>query len=202
MDFQRWISNMRARTALVWFLAAIVAGGMLVFALAAIAGDAPTSKTITKGGGAPAPAVRWRDFESGVNEAKSSGKLILVDVYTDWCGWCKRMERDTYSKPEVQRYLNDQFVTIKLNAESKERASYRGDEYSYRQIADGFRINSYPTTLFLGPDGNHLATAPGYMGARDFLFVLRYFGDGHYKQKTFDTYRSQRDDSGPASGRQ
>jgi thioredoxin-related protein len=190
MEFQRWMTDMRARTALVLFLASIVMGGLLVFALAAVAGDSPTSKTLKKGEPS-ASAVRWREFEAGVSEAKSSGKPILVDVYTDWCGWCKRMDRDTYSKAEVQRYLKDQFVTVRLNAESNAKASYRGDEYSYRELAGGFRVNSYPTTLFLAPDGNHLATAPGYMGARDFLVVLRYFGDGHYKKETFDAYRTE-----------
>src|SRR2546421_7663785 len=60
----------------------------------------------------PAP-LRWRDWDSGLKEARDKKLPVLVDVYTDWCGWCKRMERDVYTQPEVRDYLSRKFVTVK-----------------------------------------------------------------------------------------
>jgi len=195
---------MRARTAFVLFLASIVAGGLAVFAAALVSDPSFAAAKVVSGGkvaapaGDAAPAVHWRDLDDALAEAKSSNKIIVADVYTDWCGWCKRMDRDTYSKPDVQAYLDKSFVPVKLNAEADTRVHYAKGEYSYRELAAGFGINSYPTTLFLAPDGKHLASAPGYMKAADFLSVLRYFGDGHYKNQSFKEYEAELDAAPPA----
>ena len=195
---------MRARTAFVLFLASIVAGGLAVFAAALVSDPSFAAAKVVKAGkvvapaGAAAPEVHWRDLDAALAEAKSSNKIIVADVYTDWCGWCKRMDRDTYSKPDVQAYLDKSFVPVKLNAEAATRVHYAKGEYSYRELAAGFGINSYPTTLFLAPDGKHLASAPGYMKAADFLSVLRYFGDGHYKNQSFKDYEAELDAAPPA----
>src|SRR5512141_2575625 len=74
----------------------------------------------------PAGAVEWKHWNEGLQEARQSGKPVLVDVYTDWCGWCKRMDADVYAKPEVSGYLASHFVTVRLNAESGEQAVYQG----------------------------------------------------------------------------
>lgn len=193
MDFRIRIA-MRARAAFVLFLASIVAGGIAVFAAALVSDPSLASvkkagKTESaKAGSAADTVVHWRDFGSALTEAKSSGKIIVADVYTDWCGWCRRMDRDTYSKPDVKAYLGQSFVPVRLNAEADTRVHYAGGDYTYRELAAGFHVTGYPSTIFLAPDGKHLATAPGYMKAEDFLSVLRYFGDGHYKSQTFQQY--------------
>jgi len=198
---------MRARTAFVLFLASIVAGGLAVFAAALVSDASFAAAKVVNGGkvaapsaqsAAPAAAVHWREMDAALDEAKSSNKIIVADVYTDWCGWCKRMDRDTYSKPEVQAYLDKSFVPVRLNAEADTRVHYAKGEYSYRELAAGFGINSYPTTLFLAPDGKHLASAPGYMKSEDFLTVLRYFGDGHYKNQSFKEYEALLDQPAPS----
>ena len=184
---------MRARTAFVLFLAAIVTGGMSVFGLGLVTDTSLAAAAVRKGAARAKPAadpqLRWRDMSAALDEAKSSGKTIMVDVYTDWCGWCKRMDRDTYAKPEVKAYLEKSFVPVRLNAESSTTVYYQGASRTYRDLATGFRINSYPTTMFLSSEGKHLASAPGYMGANDFLVVLRYFGDGHFKTQSWKEYQ-------------
>lgn len=180
---------MRVRTAFVLFLAAIVAGGAAVFAVAVVTDPSlAAAKKITPASSQADTVVHWRDLGAALTEAKASNKIIVADVYTDWCGWCRRMDKDTYSKHDVQAYLDQSFVPVRLNAESDTKVHYAGGDYTYRELAAGFRITGYPSTLFLGPDGKHLATAPGYMKAEDFLYVLRYFGDGHYKNQTFQQY--------------
>ena len=126
-----------------------------------------------------ADEIKWRDWNSGLKEAESAKKPVLVDVYTDWCGWCKRMDRDVYARADVRDYLARRFVTIRLNAEASAPASYEGKAYTARSLASRFRVTGYPTTIFLRAAGDHLANVPGYVPADRFLLLLRYIGDGH-----------------------
>ena len=61
----------------------------------------------------------WKKFNEGMSEAKKNGKKILVDVYTDWCTWCKEMDKNTYADKNISAYLKKNYVIIKLNAEGK-----------------------------------------------------------------------------------
>ena len=121
----------------------------------------------------------WKDWNGGLREAAASSKPVLVDVYTDWCGWCKRMDKDVYSQPEVKQYLSEHFVQVKLNAEYTTAARYEGKNYTSRTLAERFRVSGFPTTIFLRSDGSHMANVPGYVPAERFLLLLHYIGDGH-----------------------
>src|SRR5512137_2126003 len=75
---------------------------------------------------AAAAAPAWLGWDAGLREAARLQRPVLVDVYTDWCGWCKRMDRDVYARADVQAYLARRFVTVKLNAESSARVNWDG----------------------------------------------------------------------------
>jgi thioredoxin-related protein len=123
--------------------------------------------------------LRWRGWNEGLKEAGAADKHVLVDVYTDWCGWCRRMDRDVYAREDVRAYLERRFVTVKLNAESGEPATYLGRDFTLRTLASGFRVSGYPTTIFLRPNGEHMVNVPGYVPAERFLLLLQFVGDGH-----------------------
>jgi thioredoxin-related protein len=130
-------------------------------------------------GGAAPEAALWRTWDEGLKEAGASQRPIVVDVYTDWCGWCKRMDRDVFARNDVREYLSKRFVPIKLNAESGTLGQYQGKSLSSRALAARFRVTGYPTTVFLNSDGEHLVNVPGYVNADRYLLLLRYVGDGH-----------------------
>ncbi len=121
----------------------------------------------------------WRSWDAGLREAATSGRPVLVDVYTDWCGWCRRMDRDVYARADVQDYLTRKFVVVKLDAESDAAVRYEGRAHTSRSLAERFGVTSYPTTLFLSAKGAPLGSVPGYSPPRDFLLLLRFIGDGH-----------------------
>jgi len=137
-------------------------------------------------------SVEWRGWDAGLEEARRLNRPILVDVYTQWCGWCKRMDRDVYSRPDVRDYLASKFVTIKIDAEAKTPAHYEGHDHTSRSLAALFRVTGYPTTLFLRPDGKHLVNVPGYVEADSFMHLLRYVGDGYLDRGvTWEDFRSE-----------
>ena len=126
--------------------------------------------------------ILWRNWNDGLREASASQRPVLVDVYTDWCVWCKRMERDVYARADVREYLSRRFVTVKLNAESPAPSTYEGRRLTGASIAARFRVTGYPTTVFLKAGGEHLVNVPGYVDADRFLLLLRYIGDGHLER--------------------
>jgi thiol-disulfide isomerase/thioredoxin len=83
--------------------------------------------------------IAWaKDYKQAVEQARKSGKLIMVDFYTDWCGWCKVLDKETYTDPAVIKLADSSFVSLKLNAE-KEGIAH----------AQRYAVNGFPTILFL-----------------------------------------------------
>jgi thioredoxin-related protein len=127
----------------------------------------------------PAWALEWQNWNNGLQRARATSRPVLVDVYTDWCGWCKRMDKDVYARADVSQYLAAHFVTVRLNAESGEPTLYQGHSRPASALASGFDVTGYPTTIFLTSGGEHLVNVPGYVEPDRFLLLLRYIGDGH-----------------------
>src|ERR1700720_3621387 len=78
---------------------------------------------------APARAfnkVKWIAIEDVVTNLKIQKRPVLIDLYTDWCGWCKVMDKKTYSNENVAAYLGDKFYAVRLNAETKKEIIWDG----------------------------------------------------------------------------
>ncbi len=183
---------------------ALASGPGLPFGMGEISIATAAPRVITTGPETAPPAtpastpIRWHSLGSGLDEAKRARRPVLVDVVTDWCGWCKRMEKTTYTAAPVREYVGRTFVAIKLDAEDDEaRARYDGRIHTTREFADRFRITGYPTTLFLGQDGRLITMVPGYVKPERFMTVLRYIGDGHYRNQSFEAYSREADASRP-----
>lgn len=129
-------------------------------------------------------------FDESLAKAKSENKRVIVDVYTDWCGWCKKMDKDTYGNSDIKEIVEENFIFVKLNAEGPGKLTYNGREYTEEQLSFYFNIFSFPTTVFLEPDGtliefkygtSKMSNIPGYFKAKDFKKILDFFKDGKYK---------------------
>lgn len=80
--------------------------------------------------------ITWLTWEEAVQQNAKNPKKIFVDVYTDWCGWCKKMDKEIFTDKEVAKYMNEEFYCVKLNAEQKESIKYNGKEFKYVQAGN------------------------------------------------------------------
>lgn len=118
----------------------------------------------------------WEDWNTGYEKAIKQNKIILVDAYTEWCGWCKKMDRDTYTNPEVVKKINQYFIAIKFNPEVEQSGYKVGDQtltnlQLYSLLCQG-KSTGFPTIYYITPGKNSLVIDPGYKGPEDFLKVL------------------------------
>ncbi|MFM1878446.1 MAG: hypothetical protein RLZZ241_1312 [Bacteroidota bacterium] len=150
-----------------------------------------------------AQEVNWLSWNEAVSLSQTEGnsKKIFIDVYTDWCGWCKKMDKDTFQNPEVAAYMSRHFYMVKLDGEGKEPIEFRGKSYEfvpqgrngYHELAAALLQGrlSYPTVVFLDEDFQMLSPVPGYQRPEPFLNIARYFAEDIYKEKDWKTYSGQ-----------
>lgn len=114
--------------------------------------------------------VNWnKDFSDSLKQAQKSNKYVLADVYTDWCGWCKRLDKDTFSNENMVRFLNDKFVCVKVNAEDKGEGS---------KVAGTYNVNGYPCALVFDSQGKLKGRVSGYRDATRYQEALSQIMSG------------------------
>jgi thioredoxin-related protein len=146
------------------------------------------------------PLVKWYSFEDAYKLNKKKPKKMFIDVYTEWCGWCKKMDAETFTNPVIAKYMRDHFYCVKLDAERKDTVVLDGKVFvnpnpagrrSTHQLAvELLRGNlSYPSYVFLDEKGMKLTVVTGYQPAKEFEGVLSYFGTNAYLKSTWEEYR-------------
>ena len=136
-------------------------------------------------------SANWTPFSAALKEANERQVKVLIDVYTDWCGWCKKMEANTYANPEVKAYLEEHYVITQINAESSEQISFKGQKVTQEELAMAMQVNSYPHTVFLDADNQFITRVPGYFPPEDFLTVLKFIAEEAYKTESFDDFAAR-----------
>lgn len=128
--------------------------------------------------------IEWLKFEEAIAANAQNPKMILVDVYTDWCGWCKKMDKETFTDAKVVEYINTNFYAVKLNAEDTKRTfEFMGKTYNESQMAAAMRVRSYPNFVIIEPKLQNIAQMPGYRPASDFLTSLDELIENAFKPK-------------------
>lgn len=152
--------------------------------------------------------INWVKIDEVEGLAKKNKKKIMVDLYTSWCGWCKRMDKATFQHGEIAQYVNDNFYAVKFNAEDKNSINFNGKAHDfvqagrrgYNQLAFQFANGrmSYPTISFLDENLNVINAFPGYKEPNKFDPLLRFINEDHYKTQTLAQFQSGYQSSIPA----
>lgn len=129
--------------------------------------------------------LSWLSIEeaSKIGTSGSNNKKFIVDVYTDWCGWCKVMDKKTFTDPALIEYLNKNFHVVKFNAEQKEPVNYKGKTYNWEPMGrngiNGLGIEllqgrlSYPTLVYLNEKLEPISISPGYKKPEELMSELQ-----------------------------
>jgi len=143
--------------------------------------------------------IKWMTWNQVLEAEKTQHRKVYVDVYTGWCGWCKRMDASTFTDPVIVNYVNDNFYAIKFDAETRESIRFGGKEYKYiSQGTQGYNelaaeiLNnqmSYPTSVYFDENLEQILTVPGYQDSKFFEAMINFVGTDNYKTVKFEDFQ-------------
>lgn len=133
-----------------------------------------------------AQEIKWMSFDEAIAAQKKKAKPIFMDVYTDWCGPCKMLDKNTFHDPALVSYVNENFYAVKFNGEGNAEVNYKGKKYANPGfVADRkgrnaiheftlfLRVNAYPSMMVFDKKGEVKAPIVGYLAPADLLTKLK-----------------------------
>ncbi len=151
--------------------------------------------------------INWMTLNEAMEAQVNNPKKIMMDAYTDWCGPCKMLDKNTFQNSDVVKYVNENYYAVKFNAEGNEVIEYKGQvlknpnfvpgqtgRNSQHELAQAFQVTAYPTILFLDEKGDPIAPLPGYKTPQQLELYLKLFlNNGHERittQEQWDKYQN------------
>lgn len=138
---------------------------LLISLVACRSDNSPSSETI-----------KWHSYDEGIKLGESQKKKVLLSFYADWCTFCTKMEKETYSNPDIVKFLNNEFISIKVNKDKEEA------------IARKYFVRGLPMTWFMEPNGEKISSLPGFIPPEMFMQVLKFIDSNSYKEMTFKEF--------------
>lgn len=142
--------------------------------------------------------INWLTWEEVAEKMHEEPRKIMVDVYTDWCGWCKKMDASTFKDTKIVDYINENYYAIKFDAEYQNPIYLNGKEYNfiktgkkgYHELAAKILRGklSYPSLVFLDYNMKVIQPIPGYRDVKTLDLILSYFYEDHHKTTPWKTY--------------
>lgn len=135
--------------------------------------------------------IRWMTMEEALKKSEVKPRKIFIDVYTKWCGWCKKMEETTFSEDKIAKYINENFYAVKFDAEYKEKIIFDGQTYSFQKAyPKGYHELAYellggklklPSVIIIDEELKVLQSIDGFMNCNELDMIAQYYASNSYK---------------------
>ncbi|MCC5943339.1 MAG: thioredoxin family protein [Bernardetiaceae bacterium] len=143
--------------------------------------------------------VEWLSIEEAYTRTQENPRKIFIDVYTDWCGWCRKMDKNTFSDSEIRKLLSGDYYAVKFNAEQKAKVILGDQTFNFLEDQGKRGVHelaaallngrmSYPTVVFLDEKFNMIQPLPGYRKPEELHPMLYYFANDLHKKEKWDDF--------------
>lgn len=126
-----------------------------------------------------ANVIQWFSYEEGMALGKSEGKKAFISFYANWCQYCRAMDNQTFKDPAVVSFLNENFITIKVDVDRE------------KHIAAQYNINPLPDTWFLTANGDIIGNRPGFMTAEELMPMLQFIHTESYLKMSYAEFKEK-----------
>ncbi|HKK77798.1 MAG TPA: DUF255 domain-containing protein [Saprospiraceae bacterium] len=143
--------------------------------------------------------IQWMGLEEAMEAAEQRPKKIMVEVYTDWCVWCKKMEENTFQDEYIAEYINENFYPVRFDAHQKEAVKFDGQVYRFTTSGNTGHHElaarllkgrlSYPAIVFMDERTDIIQTISGYKSPVQFMQMITYFGEDRHRTTPWSTYK-------------
>jgi len=116
-----------------------------------------------------AETIKWYGYQEGMTRGKADNKKIFLNFHAEWCTYCTKMNKETFTNPAVIAYLNANFIPIKVDADREQT------------IAAKYKVKGLPSTWFLNSTGENIGSQPGFIPANNLIQILKYIHTDSYK---------------------
>ena len=142
--------------------------------------------------------VRWMSMEEALKKSEVKPRKIFIDVYTEWCNWCKKMEEMTFSDDKIAKYINENYYAVKLDAEYKDKIAFDGQTYSYQKAYPrGYHELAYellggklklPSIVIIDENLKVIQSLDGFKNCNDLDMIIQFYGSNSYKTINWRAY--------------
>ena len=150
--------------------------------------------------------INWVTLEQAIELQKKAPRNIIMDVYTNWCGPCKLLDRNTFQNKDVSAFINKYYYAVKFDAEGDSEVNYDGKVFTNpnfdpekvrrrngtHQLTRYLGVSAYPTIIFMDVNSNLITYVRGYKTPQQLELWLKLFKDEAYKsiksQEEFNKY--------------
>jgi thioredoxin-related protein len=123
--------------------------------------------------------IKWRSFDAAQKQKNTEKRKFIVFFHADWCAYCHKLEKNAFSNQEIADYINTNFVPVKV------------DTMKESQTAARFGVRGLPNIRFLTPEGDGIASIPGYVEKKQLLTLLKFINTDSYKTMSIKEFTAR-----------
>lgn len=170
-------------------LLVIIAGGAMLFK-----GPAGEDTLIQKAEAHTAKNagnIQWNTFDRGLAQAAKENKVVMVEFFATWCGYCKKMDAQVFPDARVQKQLAKYFVPVRVTESSEHKVMFEGQSVTEKALTQQFGVTGFPTLVFINSKGEPITNIPGFVEADKLHGALQFIGSGAYEKMDYATFQKK-----------